>query len=106
MKKLIYNVTVSVDKTHTEEWLFWMQEVHVPQVMETGLFLEAKLTEVLADSDDSVSYAIQYLCACRADYECYVEKHAPRLQEEHNAKFGNKALAFRTLLDVHKTFEK
>lgn len=106
MKRLIYNVTVSVDKSHTAEWLVWMQEVHVPKVMETGHFLEAKISEVLMDSEDSISYAVQYLCACRDDYDQYMAEHALRLQAEHTEKFGTKAVSFRTLLDVHKSFEK
>ena len=38
---VIYNVTVSVDEDAHHEWLEWMQEVHIPDVMKTGSFVES-----------------------------------------------------------------
>jgi hypothetical protein len=51
-----------------------------------------------------LSYSIQYLCENEACLDDYNKKHAPRLQEEHNAKYQGKFAAFRTLLKVEEHF--
>ena len=43
----VYNVTVSIDESVREEWLNWMKNVHVPDVMSTGLFTESRILKVI-----------------------------------------------------------
>ncbi|MBP9160058.1 MAG: DUF4286 family protein [Flavobacteriales bacterium] len=97
---IIYNVTVSVDLEVHEMWLAWMRHTHVPEVMATGLFLDARICRVLADEDSGATYAVQYSCADMAAYEQYRENHAARLKAESEKYYGGKAIAFRTLLEV------
>lgn len=97
---LIYNVTTGVDKTIEQEWLVWMKEVHIPQVMNTKMFLGHRMYRVLSSDDDqSVSYAIQYSAQSLAKLEHYLEKFAPALREDVKKKFGEKIASFRTLLE-------
>lgn len=103
---IIYNVTVNIDVDAHDNWYAWMQEVHIPEVMETGLFLEAKMSRILAEEEGGMSYAIQYLCADMQTYEQYQTIYAPKLQQAHTAKFAGKFVAFRTLLKVEKSFSK
>lgn len=98
--KVLYNVTVNIDEDVHDEWLTWMKEVHIPDVMNTGFFLENRILRILAESEGGVSYAIQYLCHSLKDLEEYQEKHAPRLQKEHTDRYEGKFVAFRTLLEV------
>ncbi len=102
---IIYNVTVKIDKSVQEEWLNWMQTKHIPDVMNTGLFLEYKLSRILLDDPDGVSYSIQYLCANEDNLNTYQNKHANALQIEHTERYRDKFVAFRTLMHVvdHKT---
>ncbi|MBT6516091.1 MAG: DUF4286 family protein, partial [Crocinitomicaceae bacterium] len=37
---IVYSVTVKVNQEIEENWLRWMKEVHIPDVMATGFFLE------------------------------------------------------------------
>jgi hypothetical protein len=104
--KVIYNVTVNVDHDVKDEWLKWMKEFHIPEVLETGLFLEAKLSKILAESSGGESFSIQYLLNNMDDYEIYKKEHAPRLQQEHHKKWADKSVAFRTLLNVEGIFNK
>ena len=60
---IIYNVTLNVDQEVHEEWLNWMKEIHIPDVMATGLFLDNRLCRVLVDDEGGITYAIQYTCA-------------------------------------------
>jgi hypothetical protein len=102
--KVIYNVTVNIDHDVKDEWLKWMKEEHIPDVLKTGLFNEAKLSKILAESEGGESFSIQYLLDNMANYETYLKDHAPKLQAEHHKKWGNKAMAFRTLLNVEEIF--
>lgn len=100
---IIYNVTLNVDQAVHEDWLTWMKETHIPDVMATGLFLDNRLCRVLAEDEGGVTYAIQYTCADMATLDRYREEHAPRLQAETEKHFGGKFVAFRTLLEVLHT---
>ena len=97
---ILYNVTVNIDHEVEQEWLRWMKEVHVPEVMSTGLFVSSRIYKVLANDDGGTTYAIQYSCATMADYERYRDEHAPRLQAETQRQYGGRFVAFRTLLEV------
>ncbi|MBL0343033.1 MAG: DUF4286 family protein [Bacteroidetes bacterium] len=98
---IIYNVTVTVENDVKEAWLKWMREVHIPEVLATGIFTENRILKVLADADSGgTSYAVQYSCKDMADYEKYRDQFAPALQKAALDKFKDKFVAFRTLLET------
>jgi hypothetical protein len=100
---LIYNVTTGVDKKIEQEWVLWMKEVHIPEVMKTQMFLGYRMYRILtAGEDDTVSYAVQYQTQSIDQLDQYLEKFAPALREEVKKKFGDKAVSFRTLLEEVK----
>jgi hypothetical protein len=101
---IIYNVTVNIDEEVHDDWFEWMSDVHIKDVMNTGLFLEAKFSKILAEEEGGRSYSIQYLCQDMSTLDKYQEEFAPGLQQDHANKFGGKFVAFRTLLRVDKTF--
>ncbi len=104
MARIIYNVTVNIDHEVHDEWVQWMQQEHIPDVMATGLFLKSRMHRVLADDDGGITYAVQYTAASMAKYEQYRETHAPRLQTAAQERFGGRFVAFRTLLEeVHSS---
>ena len=35
----IYNITIKVDNRYADEWIQWQKEIHIPEIMGTGLFL-------------------------------------------------------------------
>ena len=97
---IIYNVTTNIDNDVREEWLHWMKTIHIPDVMNTGYFLEYKMCKVLIDEEQGTTYSVQYTCASMKELEDYKTKHGPRLQKDVADKYGNKAVSFRTLLEV------
>ena len=54
MKKVFYNVTVVIEHASHDEWLKWMTEVHVPDAMKTGIFLESKICRLLGSENKFV----------------------------------------------------
>lgn len=78
-----------------------MKKEHIPDVMNTGCFVEFALNRIISrqDGETGITYAIQYKCRDLETYHTYQEKHAPALQKDHTDKFSGKFFAFRTLLE-------
>lgn len=98
---IVYSVTVNIDNSIHEDWLAWMKNKHIPDVMATGYFSEYRMLKVISRQEDEegVSYNIQYTCASKADLHQYQVKEAPALQKEHSDRYESKFAAFRTLLE-------
>src|SRR4051812_26147695 len=96
----VYNVTVNIDATVHEEWLSWMKQKHIPDVMATGCFTESRMLKVLNVDDAGHTYSIQYAFRHMSDIEKYQKEFAGTLQAEHKEKFGDNYAAFRTLLQL------
>ena len=99
----IYNVTINIEDSSHDEWLVWM-ETHIGDVLNTGKFTSAKLTEVLAENESGRTYSVQYSANSRKDLDDYYQFHADKLRAEAIKKFGNKMLAFRTELKLIKEY--
>ncbi|MBA2613254.1 MAG: DUF4286 family protein [Bacteroidetes bacterium] len=96
----LYNVTVNIaDEVHNE-WLKWMKEVHIPDVIKTGCFIDSQILKVLYVEDEGHTFSIQYKFLEMSDIEKYQKEFAPALQAEHTKKFEGKYAAFRTLLQI------
>ena len=97
---IIYNVTVNVDESIHQEWLNWIK-LHIPKVLATGKFIDAKLTKVLIDEEmGGTTYSVQYKAISREALESYYAHDAERLRNEGLKRFADKMLAFRTELEV------
>lgn len=98
---ILYNVTVTVDPQIEDEWVQWMKEEHIPDVMKTGCFLENKFLRLKTERPDvdGITYAIQYFASDEQQIGVYLDSHAPSLQKAHAEKYGNQSAAFRTLLE-------
>jgi len=100
---IIYNVTVNVDHDVAEDWLNWMIDIHIPDVLNTGMFQDYSILRLIDDEKSGgITYAIQYRAQNMAMYERYKEEFAPALQADAMQKFAGKFVAFRTLLEVVK----
>lgn len=96
----IYNVTTHVEPSIEAQWLQWMKHEHLPQMLETQYFERAHLFRVITQDDQGgVSYAAQYVCHSREDYEHYVAENAQQLRQAAQDQFGEKILSFRTELE-------
>ena len=100
----IYNVTINIDDSAHNDWLTWI-ESHITNVLNTGKFTSAKLTEVLVEEEmGGKTYSIQYSANSREDLNAYYKEDADKLRSESHSKFADKILAFRTELKLIKEF--
>ena len=101
----IYNVTINVDESIHDQWIEWMQLNHIPDVLATGKFTKALMSQVLVKEDmGGITYSVQYSCATTELLLSYYEEDAPRLRDDLQKKFSNKFGAFRTEMKIVKEF--
>ena len=101
-QKILYNVTVKILNEFCEEWLQWMQDVHIPDVMATSKFEEYKISEIIEEENEGRTFAIQYVSPDMDTFQSYQLDHAKGLQQEHAARYKDKYVAFRTLMNIIK----
>lgn len=100
---LIYNVTIKVEPSIAAQWLQWMLEEHIPEIMSTHCFLDYRVVKILdVDESEGPTYAIQYRAAGKEEYQNYIDKFANVLRDKSYAKWGDRFIAFRTIMEVIK----
>ncbi len=98
---IIYNITIKAHHAVAEEWVKWMKGTHMPEVLQTGLFTDSRLCRLLGhDEEDGATFVVQYFCDSMENYDNYVSRHAPALGGKMIEKFGDKVIAFRTVMEV------
>ena len=97
---LLYHVTIKIDADAAVEWLEWMREKHIPEVMATGRFESYRLVKMYADETDGITYSIQYITKDMDAIEQYMRLEAPALQADHKNRYEGKFVAYCTLHDV------
>lgn len=98
---ILYNVTINIHESVHDQWMHWMQNKHIADVLATGKFTSARMVKVLVEEEmGGVTYSIQYTTDSKETLERYYTEDAPRLREEGLQLFGDKMLAFRTELEV------
>lgn len=102
---IIYSVTVSVEENIEKEWVQWMREIHIPEVMATGLFLHCRFAKLVSHKEEGhVNYSAQYGCASSEDLQNYKLNFAKKLQQKSLEQFADKMHAFRSELEVIEDF--
>ena len=100
-KGIIYNVTIKVNSVIANDWLAWLKDEHIADVLETGCFVNARILK-LSDIDETEgpTFAIQYFAKNRLLYDQYIEKHAGIMRQKSFDKWGDKFIAFRSVMEV------
>jgi len=96
---IIYRVEIALQPEIETEWLQWMREVHIPDVLRTGCFLECRTYKLVNAEATEPVYVMQYLCRSLKDYERYRDNFAAGLQKEHAELFAGRFRGSRQLLE-------
>jgi len=98
---VLYNVTVKLNRAAEKEWLAYMLEKHIPDVLATGNFTGYRLCRLLDQPDeDEPTYTVQYECKSLHKLNHYQVHFAPALREEMNQKFKDMFVSFRTAMEI------
>ncbi len=98
---IIYNVTTKVHPSIAEQWVTWLKEEHIPDLVQTGCFTHATILH-LFESDDAegVTYAVQYHAPSKQHYDNYTGQHAAAMRKKTMEKWGDKFISFRSVMQV------
>jgi Domain of unknown function (DUF4286) len=98
---IIYNVTIKVDHSIAENWINWLREEHIPEMINTGCFTKATILQMLDnEEEDGKTFAIQYHAPGISFYNRYIENHADKMRQKSIDKWGQRFIAFRTVMEV------
>ncbi|PSL49149.1 uncharacterized protein DUF4286 [Chitinophaga niastensis] len=98
---IIYNVTIKVATDAHLRWLEWMREEHIPAMLETGLFHDFRMSRLLEQDDqEGPTYAVQYFTDSLENYNTFKEEHAQALRQRGYDVFGDRFIAFTTVMQV------
>ena len=96
---IIYSVTITIEASIQNEWIDWMNKVHVPDVLRTECFSDCRIHKIIGSDGDEPTYVMQYRCRSLEDYHRYRDNFAPALQKEHSDRFAGRFRGSRQLLE-------
>jgi hypothetical protein len=97
----IYNITTHIQESAEKEWLVWMQNTHIPEMLDTGKFLSAKMCKVLVEEDlGGMTYSVQYTVENRDILEDFHKTDAVLMKNKTNAKFAGQFVYFETEMQL------
>jgi hypothetical protein len=98
---IIYNVTIKVHESIKTEWLQWLKDEHIPDLIKTGCFTHAVILRLMeVDETEGPTYAVQYHAESKGLYNNYIENHAGEMRQKSFEKWGDKFIAFRSVMQV------
>ena len=97
---VICNTTISIDISVAQEWKNWMNETYIPLLKNTGSFIDVRLFAVQNDQDEGgITFALMMMSRDLSTYKDFEAKHAKKLDQLHNIKYGSQFVSFRTMLE-------
>ena len=98
---IIYNITTKVHHSIALEWLQWLKEIHVKEVMESNCFTEFKIVKLLEfDETDGPTFAVQFAAESKGLYNRYIEKFAGQMRKRSFDKWGDKFISIRSVMQI------
>jgi len=96
-----YNVTCNVGASIADEWIAWMKEEHLPEVMATGMFVSHTFCRLLTEAPDNegLNFTIQYKMETMGHFDQYNLEFGPALKQKTMDRWGEQVLAFRSLME-------
>jgi hypothetical protein len=97
----VYNITTNIEGSSEDEWLLWMQEIHIPEMLGTGKFLSAKMCKVLVEEEmGGVTYSVQYMVETKEALGAFYKEDSVNLKNKMNSKFAGKYVFFETEMQL------
>jgi hypothetical protein len=98
---IVYNVTIKVNEAIAKDWLHWLQQEHIPDVINTGYFTKAVVLKLLDTTDlEDPTYAVQYYAENKANLDSYLDQFATEMRNRAFHKWGDQFIAFRSVMEV------
>lgn len=101
----IYNVTTNIEEGIHDEWLDWMKNEHLPEMLETGKFTKVLMSRVMVKEQmGGITYSVQYTTESKEMLQRYYDEDAAEMRSRSSA-FEGRFVAFRTEMEIVKTLD-
>lgn len=98
----IYNVTTNVADAIHKDWLVWMKETYIPEMLATKKFTGAKIARVMIQEEmGGKTYSVQYSIKDKNTFKAFYVENASQMNAKLQSKFENgQVVSFQTELEV------
>lgn len=99
----LYNITIKIETGLESDWLLWMHEEYIPQILTYKTFYEYKLYKILnIDDTDGATYALQLFAENELLIEQFLNSHLQTIQQIQQQRWLGRMYSFATLMEnVH-----
>lgn len=97
---IVINTTYQIDCDIESAFKGWLKVEYIPKVMRSGELHSPVLMKILTEEADGVGYCLQFQVADTDTLNDWFNKEGARLSELSAQRFGQKVLAFTTLLEL------
>lgn len=96
----IYNVTTNIQEEVHDEWLNWMKNEHLTDMLKTGKFTKALMSRVMVNEEmGGITYSVQYITKSKELLQKYYEEDAQEMRGKSKV-FEGKMVVFRTEMEI------
>mgnify|MGYP003576183226 CR=1 FL=1 len=95
----VLNVTTIIDEQIKDEFLEYLQHVHIPLVLSTGKFEKHQLLQLTEPVNEGLTFCVQYFAKSASDLEDFKASFLDKIDSGLSTKFGNRALSFKSVLE-------
>ncbi|NDV46625.1 DUF4286 family protein [Paludibacter sp. 221] len=98
---LIFNTTYLVSDKSYGIWYKWLNEQHLPSMLESGFFSKPQVAKVLTNEpQEGTSYSVQFQIADMKSLELWNETYGESFLSSFSKQFGEDVLLFSTILEL------
>jgi Domain of unknown function (DUF4286) len=97
---IIYNTTVKIERKVHREWLSWMKEVHIPDILACDEVSDYRIYRLLmADPDNEETYAFQLFFPDLQALQAYLSADGILHQRIFSDRYRDRYVAFSTVME-------
>ena len=96
---LLYNITTIIEEKSASEWLSWVNDVYIPNVMSTEKYISHRILKVVDSPNEGVTYCLQFIAERDKDHQDYQEEFAPMHDKLAEETFKGRCVTYRTLME-------
>jgi len=97
----VYNLTVKVDNIVLHNWIQWLREEYIPEIMATNLFAETRFFKLLEPHDSEAStFILQCATDSKDKYDEYITDHSNILAQKAFERWGHNFVSFETFMQT------
>ena len=98
---LIFNTTYLVSDRMYGIWFKWLNEHHIPYMLNSGYFDKPQVAKVLSNEpQEGDSYSVQFQIANMPLLEKWNRKYGEDFLKGFSTQFGEEVLLFSTVLEL------